>query len=110
MKTIASRTDPCPCGSGKKYKRCCVVKQGNRKWVWIAGSIVVGVLMVGGTVVALRDRAVPPEGKIWSEEHGHWHDPPVQGVPGAPAPSATPPPGKVWSVEHGHWHDLPESP
>jgi uncharacterized protein YecA (UPF0149 family) len=22
-KTIAGRNDPCPCGSGKKYKKCC---------------------------------------------------------------------------------------
>jgi preprotein translocase subunit SecA len=23
-KPAASRNDPCPCGSGKKYKRCCM--------------------------------------------------------------------------------------
>ncbi len=23
------RNDPCPCGSGKKYKQCCVKKQGE---------------------------------------------------------------------------------
>jgi preprotein translocase subunit SecA len=23
------RNDPCPCGSGKKYKRCCYLKQGG---------------------------------------------------------------------------------
>ncbi|MGH7393345.1 MAG: SEC-C metal-binding domain-containing protein, partial [Candidatus Rokuibacteriota bacterium] len=22
------RNDPCPCGSGKKYKKCCYLKQG----------------------------------------------------------------------------------
>ncbi|MDE7186730.1 MAG: SEC-C domain-containing protein [Lachnospiraceae bacterium] len=22
------RNDPCPCGSGKKYKHCCMKKQG----------------------------------------------------------------------------------
>jgi len=25
-----SRNDPCYCGSGKKYKKCCGLKQGNR--------------------------------------------------------------------------------
>jgi tetratricopeptide (TPR) repeat protein len=25
------RNDPCPCGSGKKYKRCCLGKGGNKK-------------------------------------------------------------------------------
>jgi preprotein translocase subunit SecA len=23
------RNDPCPCGSGKKYKKCCLVKEGS---------------------------------------------------------------------------------
>ena len=78
-----------------------------------------------------------PPGKVWSSDHGHWHDepgattanpgvqvspgqtqalqmpalqnpnqaakPPVQQPPG-PAPE-----GKVWSAEHGHWHDAPKT-
>ncbi|MEK6325399.1 MAG: SEC-C metal-binding domain-containing protein [Acidobacteriota bacterium] len=65
-----------------------------------------------------------PEGKVWSTEHGHWHDAPgspaasaAPGQPGAAQPGALPPgspqppgpvpPGKVWSKEHGHWHDKP---
>ena len=27
------RNDPCPCGSGKKYKRCCLLKAGPDKRV-----------------------------------------------------------------------------
>ena len=27
----AGRNDPCPCGSGKKYKKCCLLKQGEHK-------------------------------------------------------------------------------
>jgi preprotein translocase subunit SecA len=23
------RNDPCPCGSGKKYKKCCMLKESN---------------------------------------------------------------------------------
>ena len=26
----ASRNDPCPCGSGRKYKKCCLLKERNR--------------------------------------------------------------------------------
>jgi hypothetical protein len=27
------RNDPCPCNSGKKYKKCCLLKQGeNDAW------------------------------------------------------------------------------
>src|SRR5262245_10248908 len=25
-----SRNDPCPCGSGRKFKRCCLLKKNNR--------------------------------------------------------------------------------
>ena len=25
------RNDPCPCGSGKKFKKCCKVKQKHKK-------------------------------------------------------------------------------
>ncbi|MDZ4773297.1 MAG: SEC-C metal-binding domain-containing protein [Planctomycetota bacterium] len=68
-----------------------------------------------------------PAGKVWSPEHGHYHDAPNAASPNAPTPfevgadgsaslSSTPaaltpqppgpvPEGKVWSPEHGHWHD-----
>jgi hypothetical protein len=75
-----------------------------------------------------------PAGKVWSPEHGHWHDAPVASAttnitpvtldgsgspiqipapdahptsPGTPQPPGPPPEGKVWSTEHGHWHDAP---
>ena len=64
-----------------------------------------------------------PESKVWSPEHGHWHD---VGVPGGhrPTPTSDPsrppgqltpqppgpvPEGKVWSPEHGHWHNANQS-
>ncbi len=25
------RNDPCPCGSGKKYKKCCALKEDGKK-------------------------------------------------------------------------------
>ena len=28
-KTKVGRNDPCPCGSGKKFKKCCMKKQGG---------------------------------------------------------------------------------
>ena len=30
MNTKIGRNDPCPCGSGKKYKNCCLLKQKNK--------------------------------------------------------------------------------
>lgn len=61
-----------------------------------------------------------PEGKVWSPEHGHWHDAPAGATPSvqgsaqsqmqpAPQPPGPAPEGKVWSEEHGHWHDAPGS-
>jgi len=29
MSSKPGRNDPCPCGSGKKYKRCCLGKKPN---------------------------------------------------------------------------------
>ncbi|MDG2398206.1 MAG: hypothetical protein P8M59_02715, partial [Candidatus Marinimicrobia bacterium] len=59
-----------------------------------------------------------PPGKIWSEEHGHYHDiqpsrTPIPPLPSdaqrslnAPQPEGPAPEGKIWSTEHGHWHDI----
>lgn len=32
------RNDPCPCGSGKKYKNCCLGKQEGHKTSTLAGK------------------------------------------------------------------------
>ncbi len=32
------RNDPCPCGSGKKYKRCCLGKDAPAPGAWTAGE------------------------------------------------------------------------
>jgi hypothetical protein len=34
MRTV-KRNDPCPCGSGKKYKKCCLNKQPRDKYIYI---------------------------------------------------------------------------
>ena len=50
-----SRNDPCPCGSGQKYKKCCINKEASpervagappktaRRWLPFAGAAVLGV-------------------------------------------------------------------
>jgi hypothetical protein len=52
---------------------------------------------------ASQEESQGPPGKVWSEEHGHWHD--AEG-PGTPRPEGPAPPGKEWSEAHGHWHDI----
>ena len=102
------RNEACPCGSGKKYKVCCANKRTSTQWLALGAVIVFAigaVWVVGGTVRRLgsAEDAAPP-GKVWAEEHGHWHDAPT---PGGVQPPGPVPPGKVWSAEHGHWHDAP---
>lgn len=61
-----------------------------------------------------------PAGKVWSVEHGHWHDAPGAAAAADPAvpadlqplmqPPSVPaaPEGMVWSEEHKHWHKADE--
>ncbi|HEX2251766.1 MAG TPA: SEC-C metal-binding domain-containing protein [Thermoanaerobaculia bacterium] len=52
MTTIA-RNDPCPCGSGEKYKKCCLKSggvQNQKRHVqaqWLAVVVVVAALAAG---------------------------------------------------------------
>jgi hypothetical protein len=119
-----SRNDPCPCGSGEKYKRCCGGRDAAkpRRSGFLTLALLVLLVAGGATavVIGLSRGWGGSAGRVWSAEHGHWHDAPggrsssgtpvgAQGLPAAPAPAppGTPPPGKVWSAEHGHWHDAP---
>lgn len=72
------RNDPCPCGSGLKHKKCCEGKRQN----WSVGAVLVLVvfglvLIVGG--YALWVNLTSPDApsavqRVWSPEHGHYHD------------------------------------
>lgn len=102
------RNDPCSCGSGLKYKNCCENRPTRTQWGRYAAGGVLALVVAVGLVMAIIDWAghepgppgPAPPGKVWSEEHRHWHD-----IPAGPPPGEAPPPGKVWSAEHGHWHD-----
>ncbi|HYC90514.1 MAG TPA: SEC-C metal-binding domain-containing protein [Thermoanaerobaculia bacterium] len=140
------RNDPCPCGSGQKYKSCCIDKQrgASRGLIYLLIAIaVVAAVGVSATLIDRRNDArstsslataqtpraatTPkpqppgpvPAGKVWSAEHGHWHDanatpaggvqptrenPITMNVRNVPQPPGPVPEGKVWSTEHGHWH------
>jgi hypothetical protein len=73
---LTGRNDSCPCGSGKKYKKCCELKQGKRSNNLML--IVVGLLMAAGVAAGIsefagdRGHTVRPQG-VWSPEHGHYH-------------------------------------
>ncbi len=127
MAAGVSRNDPCPCGSGLKYKRCHEGRDLEKPRSSGVFTFILLVLVIAAGAAAIvialtRGESVSSHGRrVWSPEHGHWHDVPLpsrssSGVPfdarsgfpsGArPAPPGTPPPGKVWSPEHGHWHDV----
>jgi hypothetical protein len=132
------RNEPCHCGSGKKYKNCCIRERRSSRGLVILGAALLA-LAAAGVMTMAGDKKAPapptaaqrayqtgaaPPGKVWSAEHGHWHDaaparpatpglppgqatsvPPGQTKPGSPQPPGPAPAGQVWSTEHGHWHD-----
>ncbi|MDX1421108.1 MAG: hypothetical protein R3181_14170 [Rubricoccaceae bacterium] len=45
--------------------------------LFLVGSLVLaGVVIPGADPAAAGARGEAPPGKVWSEEHGHWHDAP----------------------------------
>lgn len=87
------RNDLCHCGSGKKYKNCHMnIESSGRGWnkafvvatilVVLAGIGIVGYVTntqknaeaQGGYTPAPPPKGEAPPGKVWSYEHGHWHD------------------------------------
>lgn len=77
MQVKAGRNDACPCGSTKKFKRCCAPKQGlgttsNRLLLALLLATVLGAIVAGVSSLT-GERADAPPGKVWSPEHGHYH-------------------------------------
>ncbi|MBC8322138.1 MAG: SEC-C domain-containing protein [Candidatus Marinimicrobia bacterium] len=125
MNNKPNRNDVCNCGSGKKYKACHGLSSAHSYKQWtLIGVLILAVLWfffyepepeITPNRISSPIETTPP-GKVWSMEHGHWHDastPPEPAPPSKPIPKKSTskpageaPPGKVWSAEHGHWHDI----
>tara|TARA_B100001996_G_C18561831_1_gene554884 strand:- start:357 stop:842 length:486 start_codon:yes stop_codon:yes gene_type:complete len=135
------RNDNCSCGSGKKYKACHgkTESSSNNTVYLVTGAVIVFFIFLFfgetdssvETIPVSHSPILPyantssskppgeaPPGKVWSQEHGHWHDAPNQvtgpvdnrpqrTLPPPQFDKDNPPPGKVWSEEHGHFHDDP---
>ena len=73
------RNDPCPCGSGMKYKSCCARKRTGPtqvQWLVIGALVLLAVLVIGSRFKAIRKGDQTPNcpaGQVWSPEHGHCH-------------------------------------
>jgi len=134
------RNDLCHCGSGNKFKNCHAGQTNNNfNQQWVIVGIIGGIFLLfyfmdSGTSTTTINNSIPtsvipqdrarsatpppgeaPPGKVWSPEHGHWHNISTNSAPVVPGaasniiqtqPSGEAPPGKVWSSEHGHWHDI----
>jgi len=80
MSDEPGRNDPCPCGSGQKYKHCC---RGRTPWyknktimgIGIGAFLLVGLLLFGAIATGQLggDRPECPPGQVWSDAHGHCH-------------------------------------
>lgn len=114
-----SRNEPCPCGSGKKYKRCCGRKKFVKKTNWVnwAGLglcllFVVGIISLitpsfFGLIKSTPDDPSTTSQRVWSSEHGHWHTVRDDARQPTSFPSDDPASqNRVWSREHGHWHNV----
>ena len=71
------RNDACPCGSGKKYKKCCELKQqksrGNTVLLVVVGLLMAGAVAAGINAAFSRQGHVGRTQGVWSPEHGHYH-------------------------------------
>ena len=69
------RNDPCPCGSGRKFKKCCEAKTPARRQSRVL-MVVVSLALVGGLAVAVSSFRSGGSGsvRVWDPGHGHYHD------------------------------------
>lgn len=77
------RNELCHCGSGKKYKNChrgMDDQKGSQNYRLIIGSIIIFIIILSIGIYWNQQTSGnttsqdAPAGKVWSSEHGHWHD------------------------------------
>ena len=81
MSSTIGRNDPCVCGSGKKYKRCCqeegrsaTATAASKTTMIVLGAVMlIGLVLIVISLVAGGGESVCPPGQSWSAAHGHCH-------------------------------------
>lgn len=81
MSSTIGRNDPCVCGSGKKYKRCCqeegrsaTTTAGSKAIMIVLGTVLlIGLMLIVISLVAGGGESVCPPGQSWDAAHGHCH-------------------------------------
>ena len=87
----AARNDPCPCGSGRKYKRCCLGRERKRTLADFRVPALIGGLglAAGVTVAIVQDWelgvAVGGAGLVGAIAWAVFRDPPPSRPGGDPA-------------------------
>jgi hypothetical protein len=68
------RNDQCPCGSGKKFKRCCEAKtpsaRSSRFLMFAVGAAVVAAVVAG--IASFSTERTQTTG-VWDPVHQHYH-------------------------------------
>ena len=70
------RNEPCPCGSGKKYKNCHESKTSSSRTsqilMVVVGAAVIAAIAAGvASFTGERERSAV---RVWSAENWHYHD------------------------------------
>lgn len=77
MADAPNRNEPCHCGSGKKYKNCCLDKDQSKisSNLGVIGLVLVVILGVWLLVANFSSGGGQncPEGTTWSQAHSHCH-------------------------------------
>jgi hypothetical protein len=130
MSASVGRNDPCPCGSGRKYKQCCSGKmlgvKGRRGWMLGILGLALAAAVAWGV---MRSQAPPPAPSAVQTPPPSAAAPsaaPVTGVTPSPTVGTSAPPitgvtaPQPWAYDaatnrhfdptHGHWHDGPPPP
>ncbi len=76
--TKTGRNDLCPCGSGKKYKKC---HESSERGSSLARSRFLLIAVGGGllaavalTIFSMSTTPASAPGRTWDPAHGHFHD------------------------------------
>lgn len=66
------RNEACPCGSGRKFKQCCELKQSSGIQSRVI-MLLIAAAIVAAILAGFSNRG-SSGGGVWSAEHGHYHD------------------------------------
>ena len=68
------RNESCPCGSGKKFKHCCEAKKSSAFSSRVILVLIAAVIVAAILAAMSNARSGAGGGRVWSPEHGHYHD------------------------------------